>query len=891
VSRPRLRPAARVYRAMLVVYPREFRRSHGRDAVELFAELHRDTRGVRARTALWARAFWSVVRDGWQERRRQVTGRRPPRRRLAAAAARVVRDARHGVRLWSRAPVHALIAAASLALGIGTSASVLSLTRTLFVRPPAVAAPERLATIGTVRDGTIETTFDEARVRQLRPALSSFEAVAADRFGWIWLTAAGRSTEVEGSLVSFNYFDVLGLRPAAGRLFHAGDAAHVSPHSVIVISHTLWTRWLAADPDIVGRQVRVNGLDVTIVGVAPRGFRGLYAGLSRDVWMPHESGQATTGASAAYAFLRPGGSFELVGRLAPGRSLTEARSELSVMLAQPGWPEEDSTGTPPRAFVEPVRGIHPGLRDASRDVPVRAAGVAAVLLVLTCLNVAGLLLARNLGRRRELSLRLALGTTRGGLLLQLCSETLLLAVAAGGLSLLAVAWGLRLIPRWFAYGLPGLSLTLDWTLAIATVVLAVAVTLVFSAVPAWLATRGDATASLNDGGSRLTGGRLSAGQLALVAGQIGLSLMLVTGAALMTRSMSSLLAAAGTDPDAVMHYRLRPSRAGYDIVAGVRFQRELLAGLESDGRIEAAALASVGPDRGWCCAVALSRAGDPKGDEIEVDNNAVTPAFFDVLGIRIEAGRGFDRRDVPGSPPVTIVSRALARRLWPATDAVGQHVRADEQIFEVIGIAEDVHPSRPGEGPVPYAYFAYWQREAIDARLFVAFNGTAADADRLIRGVLDRTGPDVHVGQAGTLGERVALLHAPQQALMSLLTACAVAALLLTALGLYGQLSIAVRRRLREIAVRLALGATPRRALAGVVSTALRPVGLGVIIGVAGVLAQGRVLERYLFGVRAADARVLAAAAAVLVLVGLLAAMLPARRAARVDAATLLRGE
>jgi putative ABC transport system permease protein len=369
----------------------------------------------------------------------------------------------------------------------------------------------------------------------------------------------------------------------------------------------------------------------------------------------------------------------------------------------------------------------------------------------------------------------------------------------------------------------------------------------------------------------------------------GVAMMLVAAAVVMTRSMTMALSSAGAQPESILHYRLRPSRAGYDAALAARYQREVLDRAGAVAGVTNVALAAVGPDRGWCCPVEVSRTGADAGLSVRIDNNHVTPAFFDVLKIPIVAGRAFRDGDTASTPPVAIVSQALADRLWPDTNPIGRFLRAENRDYEVVGIAGDVHPSRPGEGPVPYVYFAYWQLRAVDARLFVAYRGAAGSISRRVRDVLSEAGPDVHVGQIGTLAERVMLAHASQRALMELLRSAALAALVLCALGVYGQLSTAVSLRRREHAIRSALGASAGQVRSGVIVDGLRIVAMGLAAGVPGSWAAGRLLAGQVYGASAMDPRVLALAAVVVLAIGMAAVIVPARRAAAADPTTVLR--
>ena len=883
----RSRLAGWCYRMLLLTYPAAFRREFGREAAEAFAELHADRRGLGPRLSLWWRSVCRVVADGLRER---ATERRARRRERATGLERFARDVRLGTRLWRRTPLHAILAIGSLALGVGVNVAVANLMLALYLNTPAVARPDELATLAIVREGQTSSSFSAAEAIALSERSAAFRSVAADRFGWAWITGAGAPVEVEGAVVSYDYFDVLGLEPALGRFFGAGDRGAVAPHSVAVVSHAFWTNQLGGDRLVIGRTLGVNGRRVGIVAVAPAGFEGLHAEQQRGLWLPHDLADSS-GAGETYALFRANGAFELIGRLAPETSREAAAVEATSLLA--GLASGAGAAPAPQTvLVRPIRGVHPDARAGLIAAPGLAVGIAGILLLLTCLNLSGLLLARNLARRRELALRLALGETRRGLVRQLFSESVVLAAAAAGAGLLTAAWGQELVARWYAYSLPGLDLSLRGTSVALAVLLAGGSAVLFGGVPAHLAAGGDVGAGLRAGdGSRAASASASRTQTTLVIAQVALSLMLVTGAITMMRSMSMAFRSAGADPESVLHYRLRPSRAGYDGERAERYLRDALAGVRALGTVRGVALARVGTDRGWCCPVEVARPGRPEAGIARLDNNHVTPAFFDVLGIPVEAGRGFDDSDTRAAPRVVVVNRVVADRFWPGTSPLGGRLRIDDVEHEVIGVTPAVHASRPGEEPVGYLYLSFWQLGDADARLFVRHEGDAGDVSRRVLGVLADAGADAHVGQVGTLADRVALAHAPQRALLGLLRACAIVAVLLCAIGLYGLLSVAVGRRTRELAIRRALGASSRRLLRGVAGDGLRVVAAGTALGLVGAWMQGRLLEGFLYGTRPTEPLLLAGAAGLVMFIGLLTTALPARRAAAADPASLLRGD
>ncbi len=878
-----------VYRALLLAYPREFRDAHGREATETFVLLLGETSGLGPRINLWMRTIRSVVIDGMRERGFGSPRSRPSAGRWMAAAGRLRQSVRNGLRQWVRSPVHAVVATVSLAVGIGVAVAVLNVMLTLFVRPAVPGASSSLGVVGVWRDGNIQWSMAPGQVDRLSQRTRSFVALAGERFGWAWVTGVGPSLELEGSLVTFNYFDVLGLTPAIGRVFHEQDRASTATHSVAIISHRLWTDHFGAAVSVLGQTIEVNGQPVEILGVAPRGFRGPFQAQARDIWIPHELGHLT-GQGAAGTLFRSGGTFEVIGRRGKGVSRIQAEEEL-LGLIRDGGPAEVISGV----VVQHVRGVHPEQRSDLAETGRVALGIAGVLLTLTCINLGGLLYSRHLSRYKELSVRCALGGTRRGLVAELCAENLVVAVAAAGVSLVAAAAGQRLVANWFAYGFPGLHLPLTPTVAGLAMGLSVMVVLAFTIIPALLSTRSAPLAGLNERRPSSEGYRhTSRMQAGIAAAQVALSLMLVTGAAVMAASVSATLSVGGSDSDSILHYRLRPSRAGYTPQASLDYFAGLLADLDRVELVETAGLARVGVGRDWCCPLAVAYADQPGAVIRKVENNSVTAGFFDMLHIPLEAGRLFDATDTPASPPVAIVNRALADLLWPSASAVGQRLRTGEdddvEVVQVVGVVATTHPSRSAEDPVPYLYLNFWQTKSVDGRLFVRVRGATGPAGRRLQAVLTGAGSGVHIGQVGTLADRIALGLAPQLALSGVLRASAGAGVVLSALGVYSLLSVSVRRRRRDDAIRLALGASRGAIVIGVLATGVRILGPGIALGVGLAWMQSRLLSGYIFGIQALDPMILGGATLAILIVGLLALGLPARRAAAVQPADVLRG-
>ena len=765
----------------------------------------------------------------------------------------IARDSRFALRQMARNPAFTVVALAAIALGIGANATVFSFLRALHFRAPAVHEGDRLAAVHRidVRTAGRRSELSAADYLYYRESATAFADLAVQNHAWAWLSSGDRSTEWESGHVSVNYFDVLGLVPHAGGFFGREHA-----ESSAVLSYRAWIRTFDGDPDVVGRTVRLNGQPYTVVGIAPKDFGGMYLGDALDVWMVRD---------------HPDGIG--LGRLAPGRTLEDARAELTTLaqrLAASASSDERYAGV----SVDRLQGAHPGFRQALTGFPLLLAAITSCLLAIACANIAGLLFARAAARRTEIALRLSLGASPGRLVRQLLTESVLLSAVGGVLGLAVAIYGLDLVEQFFGYGIPDMELRLDWQIVGLSTALALTTGLAFGVAPAWHATR------LN----LVAGVRRSSTGLTAIAVQVALSAVLLICGGLLFQSMQAVLTRPGLDPERVAHFRLRPSRLGYNLDRARAYQRELLRRVEAVPGVQQAVIARVPPERGWCCAIDVARPGD---ESIKVDQNEVSPGFLPAMGIPVTEGRDF----VDGDRGVAIVNRALAERLWPGQSVLDRDLSVDRQAYRVIGVTEVAHAARPGEAPEPYLYLPMWGREARDPRVFVVLNGSAAPMlDRLRREIV-AVDPDVHVGQESTLAGRFAMSYQRERLLAGMLEFAAIAALLLSAVGVYGLVSFHASRRRREIGIRMALGAQAGQVVLWTMSRGVLAALAGLAAGLAIAMQASRLIAAFLFGVGATDPFTFGAAAAVLLAVTVAAGFLPARSAAHVDPALALRDQ
>jgi predicted permease len=806
-------------------------------------------------------------------------------------------DARVAARALAKNPGFTVLAVLTLALGIGANATMLSLVSGLLWRGPAVAEPERLAVVfaQSRADGAYTDFAPADYYGDFRGAPGAFEALAGYYPVLVGLTVDGASDRAWGEIVSGNYFDVLGVRAARGRVLTEADD-RAGAEGALVISHRLWTRRFGSDPQAVGRSVRVGERAFTVAGVAPEGFDGVYfTGFQPDLWIP---AHGLDGVGATRLSERGRGSFRMMGRLRPGATVEQAQAAMAAVAARLEE-EHPRTNRGVQAAVFAERDARPEPDSARGSVVVAAvflAGVALVLLV-ACANVASLLLARGTARQAELAVRMALGAGRVRLLRQLLTESALLAGAGGALGLLAALWvtqalsaGLRMptdIP--FAF-----DVRLDRTSVVVSAAACVLAALASGLAPAWSATRGDLARRGGAGTGRATGrSRLRA---ALVVGQVAVSCLLLVAAGLAFRSLRAVGAVdPGFRTEGGLLLSVSPSLRGYDEREGRAAYARILEQVAAVPGVRASALARFVPMEFASMGgpIFAEGAAHPAGET--AGWTVVTPGYFDAMGTPLVAGRGFDARDDAGARPVAIVNETLAARYWPNQSPLGRRLSldsADAPPVEVVGVVRDGKYRDLAEAPLPYLFRPLAQEYRGEATVVVRTDGDPRALAPSLREAVRAADAGLPVYDVKTLEELVAgrSLLLPRLAAV-LAGVFAGAALLLAMVGLYGVVSFTVARRVREIGIRMALGATRARILSMVVRDGARLALAGVALGLLLALGATRVLAGVLYGVQATDGATFAVVPVLLLAAAAVAALLPARRATAVDPTTSLRSE
>ena len=794
-------------------------------------------------------------------------------------------DIHYAVRLLRRYPLFSLTAALSLAVGIGANTTVFTLGKSLLrFAPVAVSEPERIVDIGHSLDGLPvgfnpgsypdyldfrrrSTTLEHVYARTLFPR----DMILAD---------SGVTERVLAEVVTTNYFATLGTRSLVGRVFNPDESDRPNESPIVVLSHRYWARRFNADPTVVGRSVRLNNFPVTIVGVAPEGFQGTTIA-APDLWVP--LGMTAT---AQQLDARQAGWVVMGARLVRGATLAQAAAELQSI--DRALRQEYPTPTPPRPYrllpASPMAGNLP----LAVAALVLLSAIATTILVIACANVAGLLLARASGRRREMALRLAIGAARSRLVRQLLTETLMLFVLglAAGL-LLARLMTSMLVGLLPAFPIPvQISLTLDWRVVVLATALSLVAALLSGLSPALNASRADVSTVLKaESAGASARHRLRNG---FVIVQIACSLLLVLVGGLFTRALQQAYSVGAGFDSSGIEVTMLDSFSAADVLD--RVQR--LPGVESASLVRFLPLASEG--FGW--GLSLPGAVRSQGDSAVVggSGNVIAPGYFRTMRIPLIAGRDFTEQDGPGAPEVAIVGEAAARRFWPGQSPLGQRLvlhgaGRTGAVLQVVGVARDIRYRNVDFGSTPFAYLPFRQFAMPQTALVVRSAGSSlARPLRQIAADVDPRLPPLPIQR---LDDAIAIGLAPQRIVAFTAGSLGLIGVLLAAIGIYGVTALTVTRRTREIAVRAALGAQ-RGAIVGLVlRQTLSLTALGTALGILLGAIAGQVLSMLLVGVSPLDPIALTGAVALCVTVSLAASYVPIHQAMRVAASDALRSE
>src|SRR5579864_6863795 len=818
-------------------------------------------------------------------------------------------DIRFGLRSMLRSPSFTVICILSLALGIGANTTIFTVINAVLLHPLPVAEISRLVQLDTVDSKTMVTQaratkmgMSYANCEDYRRQSQMFDGLSCNSGTALTWSGEAEPKQVAGQLVNANYFQVLGLTPAAGRFFLPDEDTKPGGNNVAIVSYSLWANKFGLDRNLIGRSVTFNATPFTVIGVAPKGFKGTFTiGPADQVWVPVSMyGQVLAGFVKDNFRERRFLNTFTVARLKPGVSQGEAEASLKTIASQLAveYPKENAGRS---VAVSPLADAAVGINQHDQFVLAGALmmGVVGLILLIACANLANLMLAKGARREREMSIRTAVGASRVRLIRQLLTESLVLSLSGGAAGLVLAFAGRRLL---WAFRPPfiennDLDLALDSHVLLFTLGLALLTGIIFGLAPAIKASRADVAEALKAGGRGGSGTwTRSPLRSILIVSEVALALITLVGAGLFIRSMENAQRTDfGFESKRLFVMAVDLGALHYDEAHGQQFYRDAIQSVTSSPVVQAAAVASNLPLGGG-----LERTVFPEGkDETSgyrgtlTQLNDVSPGFFDTLRIPLKKGRSFTDLDKNQTTPVAVINEAMARHFWPAQDAIGKrfHFFGDPKLLEVVGIVGNTVINQVGEDPQPLAYLPLTQDYPPAATVQVRTSGDPRAVIATVRSQIQALDPNLAITNVQTVEDVLNQgLWAPRMA-AALLTLFGGLALALAAIGVYGVLSYSVNQQTREIGIRMALGATPAEIMRWVVAQGLRLAGVGVLIGVFAGLVLMRSVASLLFGISTHDPETFAGVAMVLILVAFFACYVPARRATKVNPVAALRNE
>ncbi len=818
-------------------------------------------------------------------------------------------DLRYAARMLIKAPGFTLIAVLSIALGIAANTSIFTLVNAVLFKPMPVPHPEQLVALYTTEPNSqYPGEFSYADYRDYRDHNEVFSDLFVHYGTPVSMRNSGDKVElIWGELVTGNYFTGLGVTPAAGRVLSPDDDRAEGGHPVTVLSHGFWQRRFEGDPNIIGKPVRLNGHDFTVVGVARPGFSGTrFVGFIPDVWIPLTMHNQVVAGSEGWLDSRGGQSFNVNGRLKTGITIAQATAAMNTYARQLAEAYPRTNANISVGMVPAGNKTQPSLTLLGY-IPIVAGlmmSIVGLVLLIACANVASLLLSRASVRRREIAIRLALGAGRGRLVRQLLTESVLLSLIGGGLGLLFAQWFNALVPMAspqldfatidFSY-----DLGLDHRVLGFTLLLSALTGVIFGMLPSLQASRADLVTTLKGEGPAVTSGtrRLSLRNLVVVA-QVALSLVLLISAGLFIRSTRNVQEMnPGFESKRIMLASVDVGLHGYDEAQGRSFFKQIVERVKSLPGVEAASIAGPLPLDAYSTGARLTVEGYVpayENERIGVSYSIVGPDYFQAMNTPITEGRGFTEHDDQTAPSVVVVNETLARRFWPNQSPIGKRLQlggVSSAYRQVVGIAKDGKYSLLGEPPTEYLFVPHSQQYAAKMTLIARTSGQPKSVAEAIRQEVASLDNELPVYGVKTMPEFLDRILSGPRSIAALATIFGVVALLMAAVGLYGVMSYSVAQRTREVGIRMALGASSSRVFSLVLKEGLVLVCAGIGIGLVAAAAVSRLLDSLLYGISSTDALTFVTIPFILALVAMLASYVPARRATKVDPMIALRYE
>jgi predicted permease len=809
-------------------------------------------------------------------------------------------DIRYSLRMIAKAPGFAAIAILTLALGIGANTTIFSWVNAALLNPiPGIEGSNQVVALTLGKPGDNPLGFTYPDIEAMRDGQQSFGGIAVCDFVGMSLTGKGDKDRPWGMVASANYFEVLGVRPYLGRTFLPVEDDKPGGAPVAVISYRFWQRHFGGATNIIGRNIELNKHTFTIVGVTPPAFQGSQTGVRNDIWVPimMQSLFNTDG-----DLLHDHHLFWLLafGRLKPGVTLKQAQEEMSLRLQ-----------SEVKVYPEEHRGhdsvtLHPLWRNPfglnmflSILLPILMC-IAGAVLLLACANVANLMLVRSMGRRREIAIRMSLGASRSRLVRQLLVESLILALAGGGVALLITTWTggtlMKMLP--VTPDIPlSLNVPTDRTVLLATLTISVLTGVIFGILPALRASSQAPVSVLKEETGTASGGmrkaRLAGG---LVVAQISLSLLLLIFAGLFIRSfLSAQFINPGFNPHHILIASYDLFTDGYSKEQGVEMHRRILEKLQALPGIQSVALANRVPLAFYGGSTKVDAEGyvSQPHESMEIPDARISPGYFRTLQIPLAEGRDFTPEDNRNSQRVVIVTQAFANRYWPNQEPLGKQLKSDltHEWFTVVGVTRDTKINGLNEKPLAFLYLPVSQVYSPGIMITARVDGDPLAHAKAIEKAIHELNSDLNLYDVTTLVEREQFSSFAQRAGGTFVGAFGLLALVLAAVGIYGVTAYTTRQRTHEIGIRMTLGATKLDVLRLVLGHGVRLTAIGLAVGLALALVLTRFLSSVLLGVTATDAVTFLTVAIILCAVALFACFLPARRAMRMDPMVALRYE
>jgi putative ABC transport system permease protein len=811
-------------------------------------------------------------------------------------------DLRYALRALRRTPGFTAAAVAALALGIGATTTIFTVVNGVLLRPLQYEAPERLVNIwNDLGEGAqslpavspLDFRDYKTRSRTIEDFAAAAEGNVANLRGN--LTGEGEPERADIGTVTANFFPLLGVRPVVGRHFLPEEEVLNGPH-VVMLSHRLWQRRYAGDPSLVGKTIEIDGVAHEVVGILPREFtlqlpKEAFQVTDADLWAPiqFDYGQPLP---------RNLTFFTVFGRLAPGVTMEQAQAEMNLIAEQFRSEFKEHEASKLRIRAVP---LHYDVVKHARPALLVLLGAVGMVLLIACANVANLLLVRGTTRQAEFALRTALGASRGAMIRQVLSESLLLALAGGVIGLGITLAALEVLRRLHPANLPRLAdIRMDATVLAFTVAVCAVTSVLFGLVPALRAARTDPQEHLKSGGRGGSAGDRPGARSLLIVAEVALSVVLLVGAGLLIRSFVALQRVdPGYDAGDVLTFELSMPFGKYPdggarraFFRDLREKLEAIPGVGTVGVVSQLPLTGSGPL--WPFAYDEETARN--FESVTADGRNVSPEYFEAMDAALLAGRTFTYQDSIGGPPVIIVDETLAKLAWPGENAVGKQLQLQptgtpDAFAEVVGVVEHMRQHDLTRDILHQIYYPVGMGTPTVMTFVVETTLDPASLIPTVRQTVAEMDPDLPVSRLTPMSTYLTDGRAQARFSLVLMSVLGAVALVLTAVGVFGVISYSVSQRTREFGIRLALGEDPRRTRLSVVLSGMRLVGISILIGLGGSLAVTRLIAGLLYDVSPADPLTFAGIGLLLGSVALLACYLPARRATRVDPALALRSE